>query len=331
MRVVAALGGNALLRRGEPADAQLQRANVALAAASLAAIAREHELVVTHGNGPQVGLLALQAAAYKDVRPYPLDVLGAESEGMIGYMLEQALVNELRDRDVVSLLTQVAIDPADRAFQHPSKPIGPVYRREQARRLAAERGFDIAPDGTSWRRVVPSPEPQRILEIEPIRILLASGVLVICVGGGGVPVARDADGTLRGVEAVIDKDLAAAMLARDVDAQILLLLTDVPCIELDWGTPRARPLRAATPQQLRALDLAEGSMRPKAEAAARFAEHGGRAVICALDAAAQALAGRAGTAVQLRGREEPADHGHPATAGESAFSKPTPRSRSRPR
>lgn len=331
MRVVAALGGNALLRRGEPADAERQRANVALAARSLAPIAREHELVVTHGNGPQVGLLALQAAAYEGAAPFPLDVLGAESEGMIGYMLEQALVNELPDRDVVSLLTQVAIDPADRAFEHPSKPIGPVYGREQALSLAAERGFDVAPDGASWRRVVPSPEPRRILEIEPIRTLLASGAVVICVGGGGVPVARDAHGNLRGVEAVIDKDLAAAMLARDVEAQILLLLTDVPCIELDWGTPRARPLRAATPQQLRELDLAEGSMGPKAEAAARFAERGGLAVICALDAAGEALAGRAGTAVERGGRQDGAAGRDRARTGEDAPGEPTARSRSRPR
>ncbi len=297
MRVVAALGGNALLRRGEPADAEAQLANVAVAATSLAAIAREHELVVTHGNGPQVGLLALQAAAYVDVAPYPLDVLGAESEGMIGYMLDQALVNELPGRDVASLLTQVLVDAGDAAFAHPSKPIGPVYSRAEAERLAAERGIDVAPDGDAWRRVVPSPEPQAIVELDSIRVLLDAGVLVVCVGGGGVPVAREESGALRGVEAVIDKDLAAALLADQLCADALLLLTDVPYVELDHGTPDARPLRAATPDELRALGLAAGSMGPKAEAAARFATGGRRAVICALDAAADGLAGRGGTQV----------------------------------
>jgi carbamate kinase len=299
VRVVAALGGNALLRRGEPADAERQRANVAIAATALAAIAREHELVVTHGNGPQVGLLALQAAAYTGVAPYPLDVLGAESEGMIGYMLEQALTNELPDRNVVSLLTQVAVDADDPAFARPSKPIGPIYEREQAERLAAERGFQVGPDGPSWRRIVPSPEPRMILEMEPIRLLLDAGVLVICAGGGGVPVVRGKNGHFHGAEAVIDKDLAAALLAQDVDAELLLLLTDVAGVELDWGTPDARRLSAATPEGLRALGLAEGSMGPKAEAAARFAEHGGRAVICALNVAADAVGGGVGTVVEV--------------------------------
>jgi len=297
MRVVAALGGNALLRRGEPADAESQRHNVADAAASLAAIAQEHELIVTHGNGPQVGLLALQAAAYTDVAPYPLDVLGAESEGMIGYLLDQALGNRLSGRQVVTLLTQVVVDLDDPAFERPSKPIGPVYSSKQAHLLARERGFCIAEDGPRWRRVVASPEPLRIVEIEAIRVLVQAGVVVVCVGGGGVPVTLDSDGALRGVEAVIDKDLAAAMLASALDADVLLLLTDVACVELDWGTPAARPLHAAGPAEIRALALAGGSMGPKAEAAARFAERGGRSVIAALGAAAGALAGVAGTQV----------------------------------
>ena len=298
MRVVAALGGNALLRRGEPPDAANQRANVARAVTALAEIAREHELIITHGNGPQVGLLALQGDAYRGAHPYPLDVLGAETEGMIGYMLEQGLINELPGRRVATLLTQVVVDPEEPAFQHPTKPIGPIYTRAEGERLAAERGFAIAPDGESFRRVVPSPEPQRIVEIESIRILVEGGVIVVCVGGGGVPVALDPAGALRGVEAVIDKDLAAALLARELAADVLLLLTDVPNIELAWGTPDARPLRAASPAELRGLGLATGSMGPKAEAAARFAESGGRAVIASLEAAAAALHGEAGTVVK---------------------------------
>ncbi len=299
MRVVAALGGNALLRRGEPTDADTQRRNVARAVAALASVAREHELVVTHGNGPQVGLLALQAEAYSGVRPYPLDVLGAESEGMIGYLLDQGLVGELPDRRVATLLTQVIVDSTDPAFQHPAKPIGPVYGHEEAERLAAERGFSIARDGEAWRRVVPSPEPRCIIEIESIRILLDAHTIVICVGGGGVPVTEAPDGRLVGLEAVIDKDLAAALLARQLSADILLLLTDVPNVELDWDTPTARPLRAANPEQIRSLGLAAGSMGPKAEAAARFAEGGGRAVIAAMEAASAALRGEAGTVVKL--------------------------------
>lgn len=300
MRVVAALGGNALLRRGEPADVATQRSNVARAVSSLASIAREHELVVTHGNGPQVGLLALQAEAYAGTRPYPLDVLGAESEGMIGYLLDQALVGELPGRRVATLLTQVVVDPSDKSFERPSKPIGPVYGREEAERISHERGFTIAPDGEAWRRVVASPEPRRILEIEPITILVEAGVIVICVGGGGVPVIEAPGGGLVGVEAVIDKDLAAALLAGQLGADILLLLTDVPNVELDWGTSTARPLRTASPEEIRSLGLAAGSMGPKAEAAARFADGGGRAVIAAMDAASAALRGEAGTAVSSR-------------------------------
>jgi carbamate kinase len=297
MRVVAALGGNALIRRGEPADAESQRANVTRAVAALAPIAREHELVVTHGNGPQVGLLALLGEAYGAVRPYPLDVLGAESEGMIGYLLDQELFNQLGDARVATMLTQVVVDPDDPAFASPSKPIGPVYERGEAERLASERGFAIAKDGEDWRRVVPSPEPRRIIELESIRVLLDAGVIVVCVGGGGIPVAAGPAGALMGVEAVIDKDLAAALLARELGAEVLLLLTDVSSVEVDWGTPAARPLLAATSKELRALGLAAGSMGPKAEAAARFADGGGRAVIAAMEDAAAALGGGAGTQI----------------------------------
>jgi carbamate kinase len=301
MRVVAALGGNAMIRRGQRADAEVQRENIARAVDSLAELAREHELIVTHGNGPQVGLLALQAEAYAGARPYPLDVLGAESEGMIGYLLEQGLENVMPDRRVATLLTQVVVDPADGAFDHPSKPIGPVYDREEAERLAAERGFQIAPDGAGYRRVVASPEPLRIVEVESIRILVQAGVIVVCTGGGGVPVALSSDIGLVGVEAVIDKDLAAALLARELSADVLLLLTDVPAVQVGFGTPDAHPLSQATPQEVRSLHLAAGSMGPKAEAAARFAETGGRAVIAAMELASEALAGSAGTSVELNG------------------------------
>ncbi|MCC6223657.1 MAG: carbamate kinase [Thermoleophilia bacterium] len=301
MRIVAALGGNALVRRGEPADAAVQRRNVEAAARSVAAVAREHELVVTHGNGPQVGLLALQAEAYRDVPAYPLDVLGAESEGMIGYLLEQALANELPDRDVATLLTQVVVDPADPAFDRPTKPVGPVYDEAEARRLAAERGYAIARDGRGFRRVVPSPEPVGIVELRAIRVLVEAGVLAICVGGGGIPVCRDRAGRLSGAEAVIDKDLSAALLARLLGAALLLLLTDVPGVARGFATPAAEQLRRVTPAELRRLDLPAGSMGPKAEAACRFVEATGAvAAIGALGDARAIVRGEAGTIVVAR-------------------------------
>jgi len=299
MRVVAALGGNALLRRGEPAEAELQRRRVAEAARSLAELAREHELVITHGNGPQVGLLALQSAAYGEVAPYPFDVLGAESEGMVGYLLEQALWNELPDRQAAALLTQVLVDPRDTAFEEPSKPIGPLYDEATARRLAAERGWTVRRDGQRWRRVVPSPDPQTIVEIDTIRTLVDVGVIVICAGGGGIPVVEDRAGRLHGVEAVIDKDLSAALLALELGADALLLLTDVDGIQLDYGMPAERRLREATPATLAELDLPAGSMGPKAEAARRFVGRGvGVAAIASLENASAALTGTAGTLVR---------------------------------
>jgi carbamate kinase len=298
VRIVIALGGNALLRRGEPAEAATQRRNVERAADAVAGVAGQHEVVLTHGNGPQVGLLALQAEAYRDVRAYPLDVLGAESEGMIGYLLEQALANRLRGRPIATLLTQVVVDPTDPAFAAPTKPVGPVYAEAEARRLAAERGWTVAPDGDRFRRVVPSPEPRDIVELSTIRLLVQAGVLVICVGGGGIPVVVDEAGALLGVEAVIDKDLSAALLARLLRADLLLMLTDVPAVERDWGTAKARPIARASPAELRTLELAPGSMRPKAEAAARFVEEtGGRAAIGALEDAARIVRCEAGTAV----------------------------------
>jgi carbamate kinase len=299
MRVVAALGGNALLRRGEPPDAEVQRRHVADAARSLAELARDHELIVTHGNGPQVGLLALQSAAYTEIAPYPFDVLGAESEGMIGYLLEQALRNELPDRQVAALLTQVLVDPDDPAFKAPGKPIGPVYDEATGRRLAAERGWTVRSDGDRWRRVVASPEPQAIIELDTITTLVDLGVIVICAGGGGIPVIKNGAGRLHGVEAVIDKDLSAALLALELQADALLLLTDVEGVQLDYGTPSARPLHEATPAQLAALDLPSGSMGPKAVAARRFVERGGQvAAIASLENARAALEGNAGTIVR---------------------------------
>ena len=299
MRIVAALGGNALLRRGEPADAGTQRANVHDATAALAELARDHELIVTHGNGPQVGLLALQAEAYEAVTPYPLDVLGAETEGMIGYLIDQELTNALWGGRVATLLTQVIVDAADPAFARPSKPIGPVYSEEDAQRLAAERAWTVAPDGDRWRRVVASPEPRAIVELDTIKLLCDAGVTVVCTGGGGIPVAVDQDGRLHGVEAVVDKDLAAALLAEGLGADALLLLTDVPAVVEGWGTPAARPLSTGSPQELRAARFAAGSMGPKVEAACRFAQHtGGIAAIGALADAAAVLRGEAGTRVE---------------------------------
>lgn len=298
MRIVAALGGNALLRRGEPLTADLQRRNVARAVTALVPLGREHELVVTHGNGPQVGLLALQSLAYEEVAPYPLDVLGAESEGMIGYLLEQELVNALPGRPVATLLTQVVVDADDPAFASPTKPIGPVYREPEARRLARERGWSIARDGDGWRRVVPSPEPRRIVELSTIRLLVDAGVLVVCAGGGGIPVLAGPGGALHGVEAVIDKDLAAALLATSIAADRLLLLTDVDAVYRNYGAPIAEAIREIAPSDLRREPLPAGSMAPKVEAACRFVEQtGGRAAIGALEDAAALAAGERGTQV----------------------------------
>jgi carbamate kinase len=300
MRVVAALGGNALLRRGEPLTAENQRANIAVAARALLPIAQEHDLVLTHGNGPQVGLLALQNLAYRPEESYPLDVLDAESEGMIGYLLEQELGNLLPRRRFATLLTRIEVARDDPAFAHPTKPIGPVYEREEAERLAAERDWTIAPDGAKWRRVVPSPEPRRILEIDVIRQLVASGVVVVCAGGGGIPVVGG-HGGYGGVEAVIDKDLAGALLATSLKADAFLMLTDVDAVYADWGTPEARPLRRATPEELDPAGYASGSMGPKVRAARRFVEdNGGYAVIGALADAGRMLAGEAGTLVEAR-------------------------------
>jgi carbamate kinase len=298
MRVVVALGGNALLRRGEPPTEDAQWRNVQIAAEAVAAIASRHETVVTHGNGPQVGLLALEAEAYKEVPPYGLDILGAESQGMIGFMLENALRNKLPNVPVATLLTSVVIDATDSALSRPTKPVGPVYDEAVARRLASDRGWTLAPDGEFFRRVVPSPLPQEILQLPAISALILAGIMVICAGGGGVPVRRGANGKFAGVEGVVDKDMTAALLAESLRAQWLLLLTDVPAVLADWGTPNARPISRSSPSDLRALDFAAGSMGPKVAAACRFVERtGGTAAIGALSDAASLLTGEAGTII----------------------------------
>jgi carbamate kinase len=298
VRVVVALGGNALLRRGQATDAATQRANVATAVTAIAELARDHEVVVTHGNGPQVGLLALQSETPHEVAPYPLDVLGAESEGLVNYLLEQQLINELPGRPVATLLTQVIVDADDPAFAKPTKPIGSVYDQHTATRLAAERGWSIAPDGERYRRVVASPEPRTIVELAALELLVRSGVLVVCVGGGGIPVVVDERHRLRGVEAVIDKDLSAALLAGQLAADALLMLTDVPYVEAGWRTPRARPLTHVTSAELRTISSAAGSMAPKVEAACRFVEATrGTAAIGALRDATAVLRGDRGTQV----------------------------------
>ena len=301
MRVVVALGGNALLKRGEPMTAEVQRSNVRAAAPPLAVVASRHQLVLSHGNGPQVGLLALQAAAYEDVEAYPLDVLGAQTEGMIGYMLEQELGNLLPfEVPFATVLTMVEVDPSDPAFEDPTKFVGPSYAKEEADRLSADKDWTFKLDGGRWRRVVASPEPKRIFEIRPIRWLLERDVVVICAGGGGVPTMYDpnAERTLVGVEAVIDKDLASELLAREVEADLFVMATDVDGVYLDWGTPRQRRLERVTPADLRDRAFAGGSMGPKVEAAARFVERTGmRAAIGGLEEIAAIVDGEAGTQV----------------------------------
>jgi carbamate kinase len=306
MRVVTALGGNALLRRGQALTAENQRENARDACLALAPIANEHELVVAHGNGPQVGLLALQGSAYKDVEVYPLDVLDAQTEGMIGYILEQELGNALPfEKHIASLLTMIEVDRNDPAFGNPTKPIGPIYSKEEADRLAAEKGWAMKPDGDSFRRVVPSPLPRRIFGIPAIRTLLEGGWIVICAGGGGIPTRYTDEAAvpgrrLEGVEAVIDKDLASALLAVEIDADVLAIVTDVDAAYLDWGTPEQRAIRRATPEALREAGFAEGSMGPKVRAACQFVEQTGRvAVIGSISDTSALVRGEAGTVVTL--------------------------------
>ncbi|WP_088889176.1 carbamate kinase [Leptolyngbya ohadii] len=301
MRVVIALGGNALLRRDEPMTAERQRRNVRIAAQALAEVAQKHQIIISHGNGPQVGLLALQAAAYMPSSPYPLDVLGAETEGMIGYLLEQELGNLLPpEQPLATILTMVEVDAQDPAFQHPSKPIGPVYSQAEAEQLAAERGWTIALDGNKFRRVVPSPLPKRIFELRPIRWLLEKGTIVICAGGGGIPTMFDAAGNLQGVEAVIDKDRASALLAQELAADFFIMATDVDAVYLHWGQPNAKAIRCTSPEAIAQFEFAEGSMAPKVEAAIEFASKTGKtAAIGALSDLSKMIAGEAGTQVTV--------------------------------
>ena len=300
MRIVVALGGNAILRRGEPMTVANQRASIAAACTPLAGLAADNDLVVSHGNGPQVGLLALQAAAYDEVSTYPFDVLGAQTEGMIGYLIEQELGNQLgNDRALATVLTRTEVLANDPAFAHPTKFVGPVYDRARAFDLAAERGWTVRQDGNYFRRVVPSPMPQRILHLEPIEWLLDQHCVVICAGGGGIPTTRDArTGRVAGVEAVIDKDLASGVLARDIGADVLIIATDVPGVFVDWGLPTQRLIVNAHPDALGAMSFAAGSMGPKVAAAAAFArESYGDAYIGALDDFANMAHGKSGTRV----------------------------------
>lgn len=302
MRIVVALGGNALLKRGEPMTVGNLYTSVRRAAASLSPlIADQHGIVITHGSGPQVGLLALQAAAGPSEGAYPLDVLDAESEGMVGYLIEQELDNVLPSEHLfATLLTRVLVDRSDPAFRHPTKPIGPVYEKAVAERLALDRGWTIAENGMGWRRVVPSPRPLKVLETRVIEFLVEQGVTVICAGGGGIPVVERLDGSLAGIEAVIDKDLASALLGRQLGADHLLLLTDVDGVYLGWRTPAARAIARAAPTALRSNDFAPGSMGPKIEAAIGFvAETGRPASIGRLEDAILILKGAAGTTIDV--------------------------------
>jgi len=304
MIIVVALGGNALLKRGEPLDFESQRENARTSAAAIARIARDHDVVVTHGNGPQVGFLALQSHAYRDAPPSPLDILGAETEGMIGYIIEQELRNVMPDRSIATLLTQVEVSPDDVAFTRPTKPIGPIYEKAVADRIQRDRGWTFAGEANLFRRVVASPEPRRILGIDAVRTLVGVGAVVICAGGGGIPVINAPNRGLRGVEAVVDKDLTAALLGSEIGAQRLLMLTDVSAVWSGWGTPHARAIRGGAPEHIRQFPFEEGSMGPKVEAACRFAENtGGEAGIGALEDAAAILAHLRGTVVNKATRE----------------------------
>jgi carbamate kinase len=301
VRIVVALGGNALLRRSDPLTTEVQRRNVRMAARSIAPLAADHSIVVAHGNGPQVGLLSLQAEAYASADPYPLDVLDAGTQGMIGYLIQQELRSILPPAEqVVTVLTMIVVDPGDPAFSRPTKFVGPTYRSADANALAAEKGWVFREDGASWRRVVPSPEPKKIVEIQPITWLLQHGAVVICAGGGGIPTMRRQAGScaLMGVEAVIDKDLTSELLAEDVGADLLLMATDVDGVYLGWGTPEQKRLGQVTPEELASHDFAAGSMDSKVTAAVRFAaKTGKRAAIGSLADIAGIVAGTAGTNV----------------------------------
>ena len=312
MRVVVALGGNALQKRGEPMTVENQRENVRIACRALSPVAMEHELVVSHGNGPQVGLLSLQASSYDEASIYPFDVLGAQTEGMIGYFIEQELGNYLPfEKPIATILTMTEVDANDPAMADPTKFVGPVYTEEDAKRLAADRGWTVKQDGDAWRRVVPSPVPKRIFQIRAIKTLLDSGTVVVCTGGGGIPTMylpeeQELEGPwdfnphrLVGVEAVIDKDRSSAVLAQDLEADLLVIATDADAVYLDWGTPDQKAIAQASPDAIEAYNFPAGSMGPKVEAAAEFARTnpGSVAVIGALEDLPEIMAGTKGTRI----------------------------------
>jgi carbamate kinase len=302
MRIVIALGGNALLRRGEEMTAENQRENIRIAAKVLAPIIEKHEVVISHGNGPQVGLLSLQSAAYKEVEEYPLDILGAQTQGMIGYMIEQELGNHLPvEIPIASILTMVEIDPEDPAFSNPTKPIGPIYDEKEARDLAKLKGWNIKQDGNYWRRVVPSPEPHRIFQLRPIHWLLEKGTVVICAGGGGIPTSYKDNGKLEGVEVVIDKDRASSLLAFELEADLLIMATDTDGVYLDWGSNSEKIISKTTPEEISKYSFDKGSMGPKVEAACSFVERSGqRAVIGSLKDIEKMVSGISGTQFLLK-------------------------------
>jgi carbamate kinase len=304
MLVVTALGGNALLRRGQPMTAENQRQNVRIAAKALAPVAAEHQMVIAHGNGPQVGLLALEAAAYTEEEDYPLDVMDAETQGSIGYMIEQELGNLLPfERPFATLMTMVEVDPNDPAFGNPTKFIGPVYDKDEADRQVRDKHWVFKQDGDKWRRVVPSPEPKRIFELRPIKWLLERNTIVIAAGGGGIPTMYEPDGhhKLTGVECVIDKDLASELLARELHADLFVMLTDADAVYVDWGKPTQQAIRRASPAALGDVPFAAGSMGPKVAAACRFASATGqKAAIGALGDLNRIIAGEAGTTVSSK-------------------------------
>ncbi len=298
MRVVAALGGNALVPRGERPTSDVQVTNVEIAAAALVPLALAHDLVVTHGNGPQIGLLALHSAAIEGMDVYPLDILNAETDGMIGYLIERELRERLPSKEVATLLTMVVVDPDDPAFSHPTKPIGAVYPAEMEGELRRLHGWTMAPDGGGIRRVVASPAPQEIPQLPAIRLLLEAGVVVVCGGGGGIPVVLNHLGW-SGIEAVVDKDRMSAMMAAELGADALLLLTDAPAVMRGFGTASATEVREASPDDFDPQDFDPGSMGPKLEAACWFArETGGVSGIGRLADAQAILEGRAGTRIR---------------------------------
>jgi carbamate kinase len=299
MRVVVALGGNALLQRGQVMSAENQRNSIRTAAQQLAEVHKNHSLVIAHGNGPQVGLAALMDAAYTETEPYPLDVLGAKTIGMIGYIIEQELGNIIPFEDhIVTVLTQIVVDQNDPAFEKPSKPVGPVYSKKEAEKLQKEKGWAMAPDGQYFRKVVPSPLPQRIIEMNVIKMLVDNGVVVICAGGGGIPVAYDDNKKLFGVEAVIDKDLASGLLAREVGAEMFVMLTDVASVYVNFGMDNQKAIKAAHPDALEAVEFAGGSMGPKVIGACQFVrDTGHRSAIGQLSDLSDIMAGKAGTLI----------------------------------